>query len=721
MRPKMRRLFLSSALTAAALSLPALSLQAQALAPQAAANAPATLVADQLQLTGGSRLIARGAVEVLHQGNRLTARELHYDRATGALEIQGPITLTEPGGTVVLASAAELSADLRNGILRSARLVMDRQLQLAASEMHRIEGRHTVLSRAVASSCQVCADDPTPLWEIRARRIIHDQEERQIYFDHAQFHLRGVPVMWLPHLRMPDPTLRRARGVLAPRLITSSRLGFGIEVPYFVPLGPSRDITLTPLFATKEVRSLGLRYREAYRSGEVELRGALSFDETRGKRRGWLSAEARFDLPQDFTLRFRGRMISDPAYLRDYDLSDDDRLDSRLSISRIRRDELSELRLRHIHSIRDGEVNSELPQQIADVEWLRHYDVARLGGRLTLGARAHAHRRTSDLNSVGRDMTQLSLTALWRRNWQLGAGLLGAVELGGIYDLTRVHQDTTWPARTGTVTPMAMAELRWPWLRQGAEGTSDLIEPVVQLVWSRARPTADLPNSDSTLIEFDEGNLFGYSRFPGLDRREGGARLQTGISWTRIAPSGLTLTASAGRVWRFEDYQQFSAPTGLNGRRSDWVAALHLQTAQGLGFQGRIVSDDKLTLSRGEMRLGLQRPHYAFQASWLYQQANPAELRDDAVSEWTFDGRVKLREGWSALAATRYDFDAHKATAGGLGLEFENECLRVNLALTRKFSGAGMIRPSTNFSLSMDLLGVSGNATGRASARSCSF
>ena len=131
------------------------------------AQEQAVLVADRLAITGNDVLVAEGNVEVLYQGRRLSAKRIVYDRAADRLVIDGPIVLADDSGTFILADQADLSADLADGILTSARLVLNRQLQLASSEMMRIGGRYTRLGRTVASSCKVCAGDPTPLWEIR--------------------------------------------------------------------------------------------------------------------------------------------------------------------------------------------------------------------------------------------------------------------------------------------------------------------------------------------------------------------------------------------------------------------------------------------------------------------------------------------------------------------------------------------------------------------------
>ena len=204
LRPRMLGKALGTAL--------ALTLAASALAQTPAAPGPAqavplysdaaTLLADRIEVTGSDRLIASGNVEVYWHEHRLTADRITYDKATDRLAIEGPIRLVQPGatGSVILADTAELSRDLQNGVLTGARMVLSRELQLAANRIERQDGTRTVLREVVASSCRICITDPEPLWEIRARTITHDTATRQLMFDGAQFRAMGVPLLWLPRL-----------------------------------------------------------------------------------------------------------------------------------------------------------------------------------------------------------------------------------------------------------------------------------------------------------------------------------------------------------------------------------------------------------------------------------------------------------------------------------------------------------------------------------------
>lgn len=707
--------------------LVALALPVAAVAQET--DGAATLLADRITLTGSDRIEATGAVEVFYRGNRLTASRLSFDQSTDTLTIDGPIRLVEPGqtGAVLIADQAELSRDLRDGILTGARLVLAREMQLAATTIRRESGRYTYLDNVVASSCQVCADRPTPLWEIRARRVTHDAESRQLLFDGAQFRAMGVPLMYLPHLRMPDPTVDRMSGFLAPRLRTTSSLGTGIKLPYFFTLGTTSDVTLTPYFSTSRTATMELSFRQVFRRGALQVDGAVSRDDIReGDTRGYLFAEGAFLLPRDYRLGVELRLVSDRSYLLNYDITDDDRLWSGLTLERVRADRMIWGRAGNTHTIREGETDSTQPALATDVEWLRVYRPGTLGGELTVDAQVHAHSRTSglsfdgpdtDLDPDGRDMVRASLVADWRRNWLVGAGILASAEGQLAIDAFEVSQDPVFEGSTLRATPTLALEFRWPWLRASGQ-TSDVIEPIAQLVWS-PNDRSDVPNEDSRLVEFDEGNLFSLSRYPGADARERGLRANLGVSWTRENAAGWSFGVTAGRIFRARDLNQFSLGSGLSGTHSDWLLATHLRTDNGLVLSNRMLLDDGLSISREELRLAFIQPRYDLAAGYIWLEANPAEGQDERTSELTFESGWRWGNGWAGTLDARYDFTAERAASAAFGLQYSNECVTVDLSLSRRFTSSSSVEPETDFGLSVELAGFGASGTGRAARRTC--
>lgn len=676
----------------------------------------AALVADRVFVAAPGRLIAEGNVEVFFGDLRLRAARIEYDPEGDRIAATGPLTLQSGDGDVlVLADMAELDRDLRNGLIRSARVVLGEAMQVASGEVVRSSGRYTEMRRAIASSCEICTESQTPLWEIRARRVVHDAQERQIHFQGAQLRVMGVPLAYLPHLRVPDPTLDRATGVLRPSFSFDNVLGYGVRLPYFIAIGDDRDLTVTPFLASGRSRTVELRYRQAFASGTAEFRGAVSRDTVQPDGlRYYGAAEGAFALAGGYRLRFSGIAASDDTYLTDYDYVTARRLTSEVVVERVARDDWRRVEALHFHSLRPGDNNAVLPAQVLRADWERRFDVPGIGGRGLLAFGLHAHRRPSDADVLGRDMARASAIADWRRDSVLPGGLLAGVGARVAVDHARVRQDANFPQPVTRVTPAVMAELRWPWLRDGAGAARHVIEPVAQVIWS-PDDGDDPPDDTSRMPELDEGNLFSYDRFAGGDRRERGLRANLGASWTRHDPAGWSSTLTVGRILRQRDPALFSPGSPLSGARSDWLAALRFDGTGGLSLTNRTLFGDDLRPSRNDLQLDYAWSGGTLSTSVMHIRADAAEDRADTTSEWRVDAGVAVDENWTARVDWRYDLADNRMARAGLGVEFRNECLAVDLSVSRKFGEGGSVARATNVGLSVGLLGIGGSPAARRS------
>jgi LPS-assembly protein len=625
--------------------------------------------------------------------------------------------LTDGSGTRILADQAELSADLQNGILTGARLVLAQQLQLAAAEMQRVGGRYTELGRTVASSCQVCAATPTPIWEIRAQSVVHDQLEQQIYFTGAQLRFFGVPVFYIPRLRMPDPGLNRATGFLWPDFRITNQLGYGIIQPYFIAIDPSRDLTLAPYISSKQGRSLGLRYRQAYDTGQFEVNGALSMDEILpDELRGYLFASGAFSLPRDFTLTFGLQAVSDNGYLIDYGISEQDYLDSFVEVQRVNRDDFVLGRIHYYESLRDTE-DPTRPSSLIDLMEIKRFTPPVLGGaanlRYLLSSENRVSSTTQDSNgdgiSDGLDTAQALVAMDWRRDWYLPGGLVGTALALGQADVMSVSQDPSYPPQIGRLYGAAGGRLSWPLQREEQNGSVQVLEPIAQILLSPNSSPA-VPNEDSQLVEFDEGNLFSLNRFPGTDEVELSDRAALGLNWTRFGVDGSTLALTLGRILRSEDLDQFSLSSGLDGSASDWLVAMRVFTAQGFGLTQRFLVGDDAALTAAEARLNWAAEDFSLMSGYYYSIPDPADGKPNTISELTIGGTWNVSANWTGAASVRQDFIAGRATRANVGMQYRNECVLVDLSLSSWFVDSTSVTPTTEFKVAVNLLGFGGSA-----------
>jgi LPS-assembly protein len=689
-------------------------LAACALAGPAAGQETATILADRVVVEGDT-LTASGGVEVRFGERRLTASAIRYDRAAEALDIEGPIRIDD-GPAVLTASAAALDADLEEGILTSARLTLDRQLQIAAAEVARV-GEVSRLTRAVASSCHVCAGKPVPLWEIRAARITYDEAEEILVFDRAQLRISGVPVGWVPRLRLPGPGNDREAGFLVPRVRSTSRLGTGLVAPFFVPLGRSADLTFSPYFSG-ETRTQGLRYRQALRSGKLEIEGAITEDGLRDGARGYAFLRGRFGLPRELSLDLDLRVASDDEVLLDYGVSDEDRLPSSVAVTRARPDGYAEARVLAFQDLRGEDVAATSPRFQSAFLWDRRLDAG--PGTLDLTVSGDAYLRDSSLGvdtaidgdaiADGRDGVRLGASAAWTGARILPGGLVaeGIARLDA--DRFEVMEDDAMGSAS-RVLPTLGTTLRWPLARAAASGAVDVLEPAVALAWTDEGPDRP-PNEDSTRPELDEGNFLALTRFPGEDAAERGARASVGLGWRRFGPGGWQAGATLGRVLREEGDERFADGAGQDGETSDWLAAFDLDTGRGLSLGSRTLLGGDGVAS-AEALLGYEDERLSLDAAYVRVAAftGPDGIRRDRESQAMLDADLRITRRWSGSAGLRYDFEEERAQTAGLGVVWRNECAEVDVSVLRRFEDESSVDPETRFGLSVALLGFGDRPT----------
>ncbi|ARO14740.1 organic solvent tolerance protein [Ketogulonicigenium robustum] len=675
-----------------------------------------TLLADQIVIDDEGRLVATGHVQVFHQGTALTASEVIYDRDSDALTLSGPILIQRPDGTVISAEAGQLDQELRGGLLQGARMVLDQQLQLAANEVRQSPNGVTRLTRVAATSCQVCGTS-TPLWQIRAARVTHDTESQQIWFENAVLMVRDVPIAWLPALRVPAPGVARARGFLAPGLVTSTSLGAGVRLPYFLPIGDSRDVTLTPYLAANG-KALQADYRQAFSFGRLRVNTLVGRDEILpDDLRYYIDAAGDFRISPGTTMHLQLQQISDTAVMNNYGYSYADRLQTGAEVLRINNNILSTFGFWGYRSLRGSETNRSLPPYLAFGRWEQDVTLPYVGGRLTYGAEYAGLWRTDDTpGPLGRDVSRLSTFAEWSRNWTLPMGLRLRTEAASYVLAYGINDDPAYYDQAVRVQPSIATTLSWPLMRRESGGRTQYLEPIISIGWADGYGR-NVPNEDSPIVELDTANMFALQRYPGQDAVESGARMGIGLRWGFVDPSGWAGGLTVGRILRQDFADSSPISSGTAERANDLLLEAELVSPAGFSLDARTLINDKLDgFGKSELRLNWYHSNYNLTAAFINLPEEPWEDRPRKITELTLGGAYRFNDTWRVSSDLRYDFAASQIMRNGFSMQWQNECVVVDLSVSRRYTSALYVEPATEFGLSVNLTGFSVGGVRRASS-----
>ena len=277
---------------------------------------------------------AVGSVQLFYQGRVLQADRVVYNRTTKRVYAEGHAKMIDEHGDVVYGSRFELSDSFREGFIDSVQILTADKTRFTSPRVERSNGDVTVLEKGAYTACEPCKDHPErpPFWQVRAARIIENQETHTVYFEDAQMLVWGVPVFYMPYFSSPDSTVNKQTGILAPTFVSGANLGYGLSVPYFINLAPSYDLTLIPTYLSKQglfgeaiwrqrlangiysIQASGIDEQEPnlfspypYGAGDQRLRGSV---ETKGN----------FFLNPYWQFGWNATWLSDKFYANDYKL-----------------------------------------------------------------------------------------------------------------------------------------------------------------------------------------------------------------------------------------------------------------------------------------------------------------------------------------------------------------------------------------------------------------
>jgi LPS-assembly protein len=696
---------------------------------------PVLLVADRVEYDVDEDLItASGNVEVTRGDRRLLADTLRYDRDADQMEAEGNVALIEPSGDTLFASRVTLSGDLRDGVADQLRARLADDTLIAAEGGRRSGGNRTEMDRAVFSPCPLCPNSTRPpLWQISARRVIHDQTTHNVTYNHAFFEIGGVPVFYLPYFYHPDPTVKRRSGFLAPKFSNDSILGLSAQVPYFFALAPNYDVTLAPIFYTKENPVIVTQYRHLLPSGHFEFNGSGTYASKPIKEegetqpsgdtfRGAIEGEGRFRLPKGWSSGFDLAAATDDTYLERYNFSDDDVLNNRLFAERYRERDFVTIDAYGFQGLREQDDQELIPVAAPQAHLHMTSDPLLWRSRLELDSDLLVLTRNSGLNT-----RRLSTTGAWILPWHspIGDRYQLRLDVRGDGYQTDGNPDTFETNGTnviGRVVPRATLHWGWPWIGE-LFGASQTIEPVAMgTVASSGQNNDDIPNEDSQDFEFDDSSLLEPNRFPGLDRVQGGSSIAYGVRFGTYAAGRQIISGLFGQAYAFDDDIEFDPGTGLDERLSDYVGRVDLTPADWLDLRYRFRLDkNDLTYVRNELGVAVGPPRVRFDVGYLMLEDDPAlqSLREREEIR----GGVSLEvTDWLSMRATgRYDLAEDRTISWQYGVIYTHPCLQVIAGVARRNTNNRDAEDSTTFSLqvSFKLLGEIGaseiSATGGGS------
>jgi len=680
---------------------------------------PVTFQADRIDYNQKTNIVTlSGHVEAWQAGHVLFADRVLYDRNTNIADAVGHVVLVSPDGQIVYSNYAELSQNMTNGIMSAMNITLPLNAKLAANGGRRTEGQLNELSRAVYTACDVCAKHPNsyPLWQISARTATQDVQHHLIEYKDATMEIYGFPVLWFPYFSHPDPTAKRMSGLLIPAAGYNSHLGAFAEIPYYWVINNSTDATITPIISSKNGIAGDVKYGEDFNFGTLKVDASAGLDH--GQLGGALFANGLFDLNPSWRFGFNVARASSVDYLNDYSiLPNVNELASEFYLEGFGEGSYARVESSFYQGLVGSVTDSLLPLVLPYALYSYTGQPDALGGTFSVNANAFNIERTTGTNTeraaVSSDYSipfQDNLGELWSTVFHLDAAAYSATDLDEYpnYDTTRSD------ASEGRALPQVALNYRWPIMNDSGFLGSQLFQPIVQLIAapiiSNNVDTTNIPNEDSYDFQFTDANLFGFNKYPGIDRLENGMRANVGFETEWFLGNGGTIDGLIGQSYRAHKDDTFAPGSGLTGNVSDIVARLTYTPTGWLDFVYRTrLNHTSLQDQYTDTFVSAGVPALRVSAGYLYSAVDPYYYYDGSPppasyyvprSEATF-GLSTTYKQWNFNTSFQRNIQTGQFDSTNFSAGWQNDCLGVNLLYSRVNTTIGTETGSTTVLLTV--------------------
>ncbi|WP_254870151.1 LPS-assembly protein LptD [Thalassospira sp. HF15] len=665
--------------------------KAQTTASEVPKQEPAILFsADEVDYNQDLQTVtARGNVEISREGRILLADTVSYDQSQDVLTASGNVSITEPSGEVTFASYVELSGDFKEGIVKDIYVLLDENTRIAGSGARRSGGNFTEIAKAVYSPCKVCEDDgtdATPLWRIRAARVLHDANRKTVEYEDARLEVAGIPVLYTPYFQHPDPTVKRQSGLLAPSFGSTSHVGTYFSQPYYWAIDKSKDMTFTPTYTTDEGPLLATEYRQRFESGQMNVVGSATND-SEDSWQGHIDAEGRFDIDPTWRWGFDAEQATEKTYLSRYGFASPSVLTSNLFTEGFRGASYTRADAYYFQGLKSDDDRDTTPMVLPHMQFHGQSAPAKYGSVTTLDLDALSLTRED-----GADSHRLSAKAGWELPHVGTMGDVTKLSLSLRSDnyigsnVSREGRDD-YSGYAGRILPLAAIDWQMPFVNN--EGAyHQVITPIAMAAWSpNGGNPAEISNEDSQSFEFDDINLFAHDRFGGLDRAEDGLRASYGLEWGVYGPDGGYTSAMFGQSYRANDNDTFAVGSGLEEHLSDYVGRVTVSPNRYLDLTYRYrLDNDDLSARRNQVILDAgSLATLKINTSYVHFTDDAGSEEFDEREEFYFQAERQFNQYWTGRAYGRYDVDQSDPLEYGIGFVYEDECFIFDGRVRRTF------------------------------------
>ena len=569
----------------------------------------------------------------------------------------------------------------------------------------------TVVNKGIFTSCK--KNDNCPPWAIKAKKIIHDKNKKQLMYENAVLKIYNVPVIYFPKFFHPDPTVTRQSGLLKPELNNSNILGDSITIPYFKVISKTKDLTFTPTIFDKDFLMSQVEYRMTNKNSNMiadigYVNNYKSSTDNKRKNLSHLFAKYNHDLnlknfiSSDFSISLE--RVTNDTYLK---IFSPHITESKLRPNFDKLENNFQLYLNHEqYNFNGGFKTFETLKETSSDRYqfiLPHYNLDWLIDQKTVpGFFNFSSNGANDLNSTNKLETNIINNLQYSsKDFFLNNGLKTNFNLN-LKNLNSIGKSSSKYKSSPQVELVSLfnTQLSFPLIKT-TDRYKNLLTPKLSF---RFNPS-DMKNYSSSDNKVNVDSIFSNNRLGLSDTYEAGRSLTLGLDFKQNRKSSLDdinnyFEFKLGTVLRDKKEEFIPRKSSLNEKHSNIFGSLNKGISENLRFGYNFsIDNDYTTFEYNDLNATLSLNNIVTTFNFIEENnevgdtnvlTNTISYKHDDQNFFTF----KTRRNRKINLTEYYD----------LVYEYKNDCLTAGIKYNKTYYSDGDLKPSENLMFTLTLV-----------------
>ncbi len=614
----------------------------------------------------------------------ITADKIEYDVNSETIKTTGNTEIVNQSGQRMTLTDSYLSKNGESISGDEIRMWLGNHVYVESQNITR-DGDITTAHKALFTACDGC-DCFGNAWEILAYKIVHDMDSRMLKFYSPVMKAYSIPVFWVPYFEMPDPGVKHKTGFLMPDFNSTNKMGTQINVPFYIALSDTHDITLTASYLTQENPLFQVEHRLNIDHGEFRTQGSFTRNKL-GENRWHIFNDDVIELGENARATIFLERTSDKTYLQKYGFySDQPYLDSGAKLELFGQSSYIVADTHIFQELRESYGNHSKAQGDILPNIRAVHQTAPLFGETYAIFSADVLGISGKSSSSQRMIGDARLTT----PWTLWGGNRLTASISTRYDL--YHFDNTelvgneiYSGFKNRFLPSGYIEWGLP-LFKPASGWTQTIEPRARLTIMRNTDEdyfAVFNDSDGAFLT--DTTLFSNNRFSGLDLWENGTFADYGVRWSAFNSDGKMVEVFLGQTYDFKDRANIDPASGFHNGASDYVGRIGYNNSNWLNVATRFrLGQESLELRHMETMANIGKNGTFLNIGHMWsQQFVEEQALDNDINEAIIGAGLRLSNRWSVRWNAIYNMEVGEFQRHTGGLFYNHPCYYVSVEYRR--------------------------------------